>query len=286
MTGATIEEAIQAGLDELEVSRESVIVEILEEPSRGILGLGAKPARVRLTTAARPRAKEEERPLFSSAAPARERDEPAERRERPERRERYNRYERQERYDRRPLPDDRDADDEDEDEGLVFVAPGTKVIPEEELTPEAKVGRETIQKLLGMLDIPSQVVVESSGEGEDQIIILQITGDDLGTLIGRKGETLIALQYVARLMVSHSLHQRVNFMVDAGGYKAKRTEMLRRLAERMADQAVERHRTVKLEPMPPHERRIIHMTLRKRGDVTTKSVGEGAARKVTIIPQV
>ena len=119
---------------------------------------------------------------------------------------------------------------------------------------------------------------------KEKVIVLQIQGDDLGNLIGRKGETLSSLQYITRLMVSHSLQRRVNFVVDAGNYKSKRAETLRRLAERMANKAVEKNRSIKLDPMPPHERRIIHVTLRKRDDVTTKSVGEGDFRRVTIIP--
>jgi spoIIIJ-associated protein len=92
------------------------------------------------------------------------------------------------------------------------------------------------------------------------------------------------LQYVTRLITSRELQRRANLIVDVGGYKLRRARMLRGLAQRMADQAVERGRTVALEPMPPHERRIIHLTLRERADVSTRSVGEGSGRKVTIIP--
>jgi len=80
------------------------------------------------------------------------------------------------------------------------------------------------------------------------------------------------------------LQRRANIIVDAGAYKSKRSERLQQLAVRMADQAVETKRTVQLEPMPANERRIIHMTLRNRPDVETRSHGEGEARKVTIVP--
>ena len=81
------------------------------------------------------------------------------------------------------------------------------------------------------------------------------------------------------------LQRRANVIVDVDGYKARRANMLKGLAQRMADQAIEKERTVTLEPMPPHERRIIHLALRDREDVETRSVGEGVGRKVTIVPK-
>lgn len=257
ITGSTIEEAIDTGLQELLVSRESVIVEILEEPSRGILGLGAKQARVRLTTAARPKTEEVAAPKFVESPP---------------------RYQ--------PAPSKR-RDEEEEEEEDFFAPAEVKIIDEADLTDDARAGRDKLKKLLDLMEIEAEVVVEGSQDATDEeaTLVLQIQGDDLGGLIGRKGETLSALQYLTRLITSHELQRRVSFVVDAGGYKAKRAETLHRLAERMANQAVERQRTVKLEPMPPHERRIIHVALRKREDVTTRSVGEGDLRKVTIIPR-
>ncbi|NJL94386.1 MAG: KH domain-containing protein [Anaerolineae bacterium] len=259
-TANTIEEAIEIGLEQLQVSRESVIVEIVTEPSRGILGLGARMAVVRLTTAARP-----------VPAPSPSRTDVALNRERPVQAQEVE-------------PDE----DEDEDEYLPVGMAEAQPIPEEEQSEDARAGREKLLKLLQMMGVDSaDVMVESSGfdEADEKTSILQITGDDLGNLIGRKGETLSALQYITRLMTSHSLQRRVDFVVDAGGYKAKRAETLRKLANRTANRAVERQRTIKLDPMPPHERRIIHMTLRHRRDVTTRSEGEGNYRKVTIIPR-
>ena len=115
--------------------------------------------------------------------------------------------------------------------------------------------------------------------------LLDITGPNLNALIGRRGETLNALQYITRLISSRELQHRANIVVDAAGYKAKRSRMLHDLALRMADQATRTKRTVALEPMPPYERRIVHMALRSRADVQTKSVGEGNSRKVTIVPR-
>ncbi len=114
--------------------------------------------------------------------------------------------------------------------------------------------------------------------------MLDVVGGNLTRLIGRRGETLAALQYITRLITSRELQRRSEVVVDIGGYKARRAQTLQALALRMADEALERGHTVTLEPMPPHERRIIHLALREREDVVTRSVGEGAARKVTIVP--
>jgi spoIIIJ-associated protein len=238
-SGTDIEEAIEAGLKQLEVSRESVIVEILEEPSRGFLGVGSKFATVRLTTAARPR---------SEATPVATQ----------------------------------------ETSGVVSL-PKVRPVGEGEYPEDILIGKEKLETLLGMMDINgAQVVVEVSetANEEDKTYVLQVQGSNLRTLIGRKGDTLNALQYITRLVASRDLQRRADFIVDVGGYKANRATKLYRLANRMANQAVERRRTVKLEPMPPHERRIIHMALRQRDDVSTSSVGEGKYRKVTIIPRI
>jgi spoIIIJ-associated protein len=154
---------------------------------------------------------------------------------------------------------------------------------------EAQVARETLQELLEQMNIRASIQMHRSkpapGEAEEDLPwVLDISGRDLGVLIGRRGETLNALQYVARLIASRELQKRANFVVDVEGYKSRRENTLRSLARRMAARAREQGRTVTLEPMPPNERRIIHLTLRGDNTVTTESVGTGENRKVTIIP--
>jgi spoIIIJ-associated protein len=115
--------------------------------------------------------------------------------------------------------------------------------------------------------------------------VLDVQGDDLDPLIGRRGETLAALQYIARLILSKQFGRNVDLVVDVQGHKQRREDQLRRMARRMAEQAAERQRVMSLEPMPANERRIIHLELREHPDVTTESVGDGDRRKVTIIPK-
>jgi spoIIIJ-associated protein len=112
---------------------------------------------------------------------------------------------------------------------------------------------------------------------------IDVVGKDLSILIGRRGETLSALQYITRLIVGKELRQPVMIVIDVEGHLARREQQLRQLAQRMAQQVVERGRTMTLEPMPANERRIIHIELRDHSEVYTESVGEGDRRKVTII---
>jgi len=116
-------------------------------------------------------------------------------------------------------------------------------------------------------------------------LALNIVGDDLGGLIGRRGETLRDLQFVARLIVSRRLGAWPNFILDVEGYKARRVNALRALALRMAEQVRQTGRPAVLEPMPAHERRIIHLALRDDPAVYTESTGEGEERKVQILPK-
>ena len=243
-SGANIEEAIEAGLRELQVSRESVIVEIIDEPNRGFLGVGSKGATVRLTTAARV-----SRPTIS------------------------NLYE-----------DDAEVETFEDDEASIVRPPDVDNMVN--ASEDIQVGADKLRGLLSYLTDGTEVSIEQSPTNEDgdNTLVLQVYGDNINHLIGKKGETLAAIQYLTRLMASRDLQRRANFVVDIGEYKASRSDKLFQLAHRMADQAVSRKKTMHMEPMPPHERRIIHMALRKRDDVTTTSVGEGRFRKVTIIP--
>jgi spoIIIJ-associated protein len=263
-SGPDIESAITRGVADLGVSRDDVIVEVLEEPSRRLLGLGAKLAKVRLTVIRAPAtpavtpvppAAPKSTKLESPTAPVKVSQPSAARR--------------------------RDFDEED------WSSDEETALDQTELAQDATVGAETLRELLRYLEVEARVVARpaQSESDEPQHWTLEIQGRDLGALIGRRGETLAALQYITRLIASRDLERRANIIIDVEGYKSRRELMLRRLAKRMAEQAIQRGRTVSLEPMPPHERRIIHLALRDHPNVTTESIGEGDHRKVTIIPR-
>lgn len=294
-TGDTVEEAIGKGLAELGVGPTEVIVEVLEEPSRGVFGIGARSARVRLQLLSVPKPPPPPAPEVPAASP-----EPAPQRaaqperpqpERPARAERPERAERQERRREQPRreaeADSYDFPDDSDTDAASLMSEDYEEVAQADLDEEAQVGQVVLNELLERMNIRASIGVrraKPTRDGEVAPYVLDVTGGDLTRLIGRRGDTLASLQYITRLITSRELQRRANLIVDIDGYKARRARMLRGLANRMADQAVERARTVTLEPMPPHERRIIHLALREREDVSTKSIGEGSARKVTIVP--
>jgi spoIIIJ-associated protein len=152
-----------------------------------------------------------------------------------------------------------------------------------------KVAREILADLLSRLDLPAEVNAEAGivADEEEQVqpVVLDINGDELGILIGRRGQTLAALQYILRLMVTQKLAISVPLVLDVNGYKKRRYDSLRTLAKHVAEQVAVSQRSFALEPMPAYERRIIHMTLAEHPVVTTQSVGFGEARKVTVVPK-
>lgn len=151
-----------------------------------------------------------------------------------------------------------------------------------------RTAQDTVTELLERMGIQANVQAhwgEVAEPGEIQPLLVDIRGENLSILIGRRGETLSALQYITRLIVGKELGQPVAVVIDIQGYRARRERQLRQLARRMANQAIEYGKTMILEPMPANERRIIHLELRDHQDVYTESVGEGDRRKVTIIPR-
>ena len=115
------------------------------------------------------------------------------------------------------------------------------------------------------------------------VVAFDVRGNDLGMLIGRRGQTLSSLQYIVNLIASRKLHNQVNMMVDVEGYRSRRYQSLLGLAQGMAERVRDTRRSVTLEPMSAAERRIIHMALQDYDDITTQSVGEGDNRKVSIM---
>jgi spoIIIJ-associated protein len=150
--------------------------------------------------------------------------------------------------------------------------------------------KKVLEELLQLMDLPSKVTISDeftvNGEnGETASIGLNIEGEDLGILIGRRGQTMVSLQYIVRLIMSHKMDIRVPIVLDVEGYKQRRCEGLRTLARKLADQVRTRRVPFTMEPMSAFERRVIHLALADHPDVTTESTGEGEARKVVIIPR-
>jgi spoIIIJ-associated protein len=145
---------------------------------------------------------------------------------------------------------------------------------------------ETLGTLLRLMDLDATTrarAPETPGDGVGLVkAVLDIEGEDLGVLIGRRGQTMAALQYMLNLLVSKRHKQHAPFGIDVDGYRQRREESLRELAFRMAERVRKTGRSVTLEPMPASERRIVHLALAKDPTVGTSSVGEGESRKVAI----
>lgn len=157
---------------------------------------------------------------------------------------------------------------------------------------EEKVAKEIVRELLGSMGIAADVVAVDNPstmplDAEDPpTIFIDILGQDLGMLIGRRGDHLSQLQYLVNLIANRRLDSWTRVVIDVEGYRSRREESLVGLAERVARQVSRSRRPIVLEPMPPNERRIVHLTLRSNPDVTTESNGEGTMRRVTVQPRV
>lgn len=219
ITAKTVEEAIEIALKELNARREDVEIQVLSRGRSGLLGIGAEPARVRV----------------SMETPT-------------------------------PPP--------------VVSAPGS---------PFSGLAQATLEQLLQHMGIDARVSVRDGGEETEgmsaRTASLEVNGPDAGLLIGRRGETLASLQYLLNFVLSRQEKGRAAVSVDVEGYKERRATSLRRLALTMAEQVSSSGRFQTLEPMPPRERRIIHLVLANHPKVVTQSTGEGENRKVVILPR-
>ena len=154
---------------------------------------------------------------------------------------------------------------------------------EEEVDRIADTAIEAIQDILKYFDV-GEVSIEEY-EGDEGELILDITGDDLAVLIGRHGRTLDALQFLISSITSRIVGHRYPIVVDVEGYKARQRQKIEDIALNAADKAVDQDRSIKLRPMTPYERRIVHITLRGDECVETMSEGEGRARRVVVSPR-
>lgn len=253
VSAKTIDEAIELGLAQLGLTREQVDVEIIKEGKRGVFGIGSEDAQIRLT----PRSQTQPEKVQPAVTPA------------------------------SPVATSTPA---------APVEPTPKPVqpaqPEPESGQVAEVGELAVGFLTQLLKLMGIQATVSYRQGTDLVeagevppLVLDITGGDLGILIGRRSETLQALQDMVRLMVSKELNSWLPIMVDVEAYRVRRRQSLRQMAEKMAERVTASRKKMVLEAMPAHERRIIHITLRDHPAVTTKSVGSDDNRKVTIIPK-
>ncbi len=315
-TGKSVEEALRDAREAFGVGLDELDFEILTPGSRGVLGMGAEPARIvaaprsALGGAAPKRAAAEAAPLpvrpphedrgpRDDRGPRRDRDERPPRRDerprdaRPPRDDRGPRRDRDERPPRRDEPRDRRGGQavSSAEEEMVQVARSVTREREElqaaEASPAAlQAGKAILEQLMDHLGFAVSVVVES---GETNRLNVVGADDDeheaLGALIGRKGERLSALQHIVNLMLSRQMGEWTRVLVDVEGYRGRREQQLREIALRAADRVVETGKMLQLEPMPALERRWVHLALRGHAKVATQSIGEEPNRRIVVIPR-
>lgn len=306
-SGKSVEEAVAKALQQLGLDQSQVDVEVVSGGRGGILGVGAQEARVIVTPrpgvmAAGSRA--------TAADDEYDDDEDADDDELDD-----EEYDDDDEYD-----DDEDYEDEDEEEDVAppvtaapprpaprpvrGASPPPRGVPPRQGRPPAREPRqlpaltadvndpvavavETLEHMLDLLGIDADVIArppETVGDGTVDAV-LDIEGEDLNVLIGRRGETLASLQYLVNLILNRRVKNRATVSVDIEGYRRRREESLQSLARRMADRVISSGQSITLEPMPPNERRIVHIALADHPDVLTVSIGEGESRKVAITPR-
>ncbi len=168
-----------------------------------------------------------------------------------------------------------------EDARIKVILPDDEDIRPEYSNNLEQTARQVLSDLLKAMGIKADVTVDKATDPDDPVT-LNIEGDDLGVLIGRRGQALSSLQYLVRLIVSERIKKWVTINVDVDWYKKRHYEALKKLALRLAEQVGRKKRPITMEPMPPDERRIIHITLANHPEVATQSTGEGDERRVVI----
>lgn len=170
-----------------------------------------------------------------------------------------------------------------EDEGNSSEESGVPELSDEELDEVADTAISILQDILKYFNVGEVTIDEY--EGDEGELILDITGDDLAVLIGRHGKTLDSLQFLVSAVTVRKMGFRYPVVVDVEGYKSRQRQKLESIARSAANRAAGQNRSIKLRPMTPYERRIVHITLRDDDRVETASEGEGSARHVVVIPQ-
>jgi spoIIIJ-associated protein len=168
----------------------------------------------------------------------------------------------------------------------------TQIVPEGNRVDTAEVVRGILEKLLDLMGVDASIkmemapIVDDEEDGEASgAVILNVEGEDLGILIGRRGQTLASLQYLVRLIAGHQTGSWAPVVIDVEGYKERRYQALQDFAKQMAEQVKAKGSPFSMEPMPPAERRLIHLCLANDPEIYTESAGFGESRRVVIMPK-
>jgi spoIIIJ-associated protein len=290
--GDSIDSAVDLALADLKLTREQVTVTVLEQPSKGFFGIGSRLAKVRVEEIEPPKLEKPAKPEVKENTEKPER--PAKQQEKQVKKEdgleiviekcgvdeepRKSSRHRNKKRGRKPEKRVREAAVEDE-----YLFEEVKVLgerPEDLVEQEEHVAKTFLQDVAKEMGLKVNVKVSSNKDN----VYVDIDGEDSGTIIGKRGSTLDALQYLTSLVVNKDQNNYIRVVIDAENYREKREKTLEKLAFRLADKALRSGRSVRLEPMNPYERKVIHTALQQRKGVTTRSEGEEPYRRVIIEP--
>lgn len=266
VTGKTEDEAVSKALAQLGLDRDDVSVEILERAKSGFLGIGSSPARVRVYHGP----EEEAAPKAETKPAPKEEPAPAPRPEQELRQPRREKPKKQERREDRPAPPKAEQP---------RPAPAVQDLGEEVDDEKAQAIRAFLTGLLEHMECSADIRVYQPEKGRYKVIL---EGKQMGALIGRRGETLDAIQQLTSYTVNRGQSKRVRIHVDAEGYRAKREESLQRLAVKVAGKVVKYRKNMTLEPMNAYERHVIHTALQDYKGVTTYSTGVEPNRRTVV----
>ena len=275
-TGKTIDLAIEAALTQLALDRDSVSVQVLAQAKPGFLGIGAQPAKVQVTYEAPDPAPEAPKVALSSASRSKPKAKPA-----PQPKAEEPKVEKKvesPKAEKKPEPVKTEKKPEKKP-----AAPKAPAEPKTYAPAEPGSVEEKIEVFLkGLLARMDSDAVPHAWKGEGNTYHVEFTGSDLGYLIGRRGDTLDALQHLANYTLNRGVEGHIRINVDAEEYRQKREDSLRRYARKKAQQVLKNRRRTTLEPMNAYERHVIHAALQDMDNVTTHSTGTEPNRRVVI----
>lgn len=277
--GVSVEEAVELALKEMKLTRDDVEVTVLEEPSRGFFGIGSKLAKVRVEKKKKEEA-EEEPAVIEEKKPAKagpigkEEVLPEELVTEEDRKSSKGRDNKEKGRDR-----NRDRKRKPKKEKRETVNIALDGMDKESLTiVEDHPALTFLKEITEKMGLELEFVCRTG----EKLVYIEMSGDDSRTVIGKRGQTLDAVQYLTSLVVNKENKDYIKVVVDAENYRAKRQKTLEQLADRLSAKVVKTGRQVKLEPMNPYERKVIHATLQSHPGVTTRSEGEEPYRRVII----
>ena len=273
VTGKTEDEAIKKALAQLNMDRFDVSIEVLERAKSGFLGIGAAPAKVRVFYG------EEEMEAAVVSAPVAPAAPAVEKPQQPRKEQKKNDKPRREKTEKKPVekkPVEKKPAEKAEMKAEVPAAP--VVLGEEVDDEKAKAIKAFLSGLLKQMDAEADIKVYLPEKGRYKVIL---EGESIGALIGRRGETLDAIQQLTSYSVNRT-GGRVRIQLDAEGYREKREQSLQHLAQKVAGKVVKYRRSVTLEPMNAYERHVIHTALQDVAGVTTYSTGVDPNRRVIV----